>query len=140
LIELNRTQRVLALASLTWLRYQIKKVQSLMNNMSTINYWLNCIFRRRLLDDCCTWVELKKRGHDLLHCTWIIVKGDVGYLNTQKRTCNWYAKCLKLDVARSCARTTLTRWKVRVGTCNQSLSGHICYDLSVHPFLNSGFA
>ena len=121
LIELNRTQRVLVLASLTCFTLSHKKVQSLMINMSTINYWLNCIFRRRLLDDCCTWVELKKRGHDLLHCTWIIVKGDVGYLNTQKRTCNWYSKCFKLDVARSSARTTLTKWNVPVGTCNQSL-------------------
>jgi hypothetical protein len=112
LIELNRTQRVLVLASLTCFTLSNKKVQSLMNNMSTINYWLNCIFRRRLLDDCCTWVELKKRGHDLLHCTCILVKGDVGYLNNQKMTCNWYAKCFKLDVARSSARATLTRWKV----------------------------
>ena len=34
----------------------------LMNYMSTINYWLNCIYRRRLLGDCCAWVEPKKRG------------------------------------------------------------------------------
>ena len=133
MIELNRTQRVLALASLTWLRYQIKKVQSLMINMSTINYWLNCIFRRRLLDDCYTWVELKKRGHDFLHCTWIIVKGDVGYLNTQKRICNWYAKCLNLDVARSSARTTLTRWKVPGGFVSTSIFEFgICLSSNVH--------
>jgi hypothetical protein len=112
LIELNRTQRVLVLASLTCFTLSNKKVQSLMNNMSTINYWLNCIFRRRLLEDCCTWVELKRGVMTFYIVHAYLSKGDVGYLNNQKRTYNWYAKCFKLDVARSSARATLTRWKV----------------------------